>query len=125
MEFTTKETGKKVVIAPASFDDAFMLKSKINKALLENKIDPEIAFASGDTYSLILAIDGSMEVLNACFECLKKSTYAEVRITKELFDIEENRQDLYEILFFCLKVNVYPFYKSLISLLKTQLAKKS
>ena len=120
MEFTTKETGRKVVITPAGLDDAFLLKAKINKAFIENNINPQKALSEGDLFSLIMAMDSSFEVFDAAFRCLSKSTYNEVRITKELFEIEENRIDLYEILFYCLKVNVYPFFKSLVSLLKTK-----
>lgn len=125
MEFTTKETGRKVVINPAGLEDAFILKSKINKAFMDNKINPEVAISKGDYISVIMAIDGSIDVLNSCFQCLMKSTYNDVRITKELFESEENKPDLYEVLFFCLKVNVYPFYKSLVSLLKTHFAAKN
>lgn len=125
MEFTTTETGRKVVIAPAGLDEAFTLKAKINKAFIENKVNPQEAITTGDLLAVIMAMDSSLEVLNAAFDCLKKSTYNDVRITKELFESEENKPDLYEVLFYCLKVNVYPFFKSLVSLLKNQFAGKN
>lgn len=126
MEFVTQATGSKVVINAAELEDAFLLKTKIQKAFKENDIDPVVALSNGDVLSLIEAMDSSVEVFNGLFNCLKKSTYNGVKITPEVFSSEESRGDLYEVFFYCLKVNVYPFFKSLSSLLKIQsdLAKK-
>lgn len=123
MEFTTKATGAKVVVNAADLQDAFLLKTKIQKAFKENGINPVEALGKGDVFSLIDAMDGSMDVFDGLFTCLKKSTYNGAKITPEVFMSEETRGDLYEIFFYCLKVNVYPFFKSLSSLLSTQSAK--
>ena len=117
MEFTTKETGAKVVIEPADFRDAFLLKTKIQKAFKDNNLDPQQAIASGDFISLIMTLDSSVEVFDGIFDCLKKSRYNDVKITPETFAKEETRIDCYEVFYYCLKVNVYPFFKSLVSLL--------
>lgn len=120
MEFTTKENGAKVVLAPCSFEDAFRLKSKIEKALLENGIKIEQAFDE-DLGQLVLVLDSSEEVFNCLFDCLRKSTYNDVRITKEIFEDPDARADFYEIFFNCLKVNIYPFIKALLSRYNIQL----
>ena len=124
MEFTTKENNVKVVINTASLTDAFLLKSSIQKAFSNNNIDPQQEIASGNILPLIMAMDGSLEVFDGIFNCLSKSTYDGKRITKEIFEDEQARADLYEVFYYCLKVNIYPFFKSLSSLLSNLFIEK-
>ena len=119
MEFTTKG-GKKVVLNPASLDKAFKLKALVEKALFKQNInvmdilDKEEIFFE-DLFNIAMAIDSDIEVFDACFECMDKSIYDNIKITKAVFEDEEARGDLYEVLFYCLKVNVYPFFRHLLS----------
>lgn len=123
MEFTTK-SNVKVVLNPASLDKAFKLKALVEKALLKQGIkifdvleQGEISYE--DLFSLAMAVDSDIEVFDACFECMDKSIYNDVKITKAVFEDESARGDLYEVLFYCLKVNVYPFFRHLLSSLGT------
>lgn len=122
MEYTSTETGAKVIINAAPLQDAFKLKSDIQKALLANGIKMETAM-EGDVINLLMAIDSSEDVFNGLFRCLAKSSYNGVKITPEVFENEEARGDLYEVFFYCLKVNVYPFFKPLLSRFGIQLEK--
>lgn len=120
MEFTTKGNKAKVIIEPSSLDKAFKLKSLVEKAVLKQGINVFDFFSRGDlTYEdlfhLAMTIDSDIEVFDACFECLDKSIYNDVKITKAVFEDETARGDLYEVLFYCLKVNVYPFFRHLLS----------
>lgn len=124
MEFTTKGNGVKVVINPAGLDKAFKLKALVEKAILKQGIklfdvlgQEEISYEQ--IFQLAMAIDSDIEVFDACFDCLDKSTYNGVRIAKDVFEDETARGDIYEVLFYCLKVNVYPFFKPLLSSLGT------
>ena len=114
MEFTTKETGAKVVINPCSLVEAFKLKSAIQKSILDSGMSIEEALKK-DVAHLLLALDSSEDVFNRLFDCLRKSTYNGVRITYETFESESAKQDIYEVFFYCLKVNIYPFFKPLLS----------
>lgn len=114
MEYTSEETGAKIAINTCSFEDAFRLKSLIQKSLLDNNIQLDKALEE-DILGIIMALDSSKEVFEAMFKCLIKSTYNGIKITKETFEDEKARVDLYEIFFYCLKVNIYPFFKSLLS----------
>ena len=123
MEFTTK-SNVKVVLNPASLDKAFKLKALVEKALLKQGIkifdvleQGEISYE--DLFNLAMAVDSDVEVFDACFECMDKSIYNDVKITKAVFEDESARGDLYEVLFYCLKVNVYPFFRHLLSSLGT------
>ena len=123
MEFTSK-SGKKVVLNPAGLDKAFRLKSLVEKALLKQDIKIMDILSKGDVYyedlfNIAMAIDSDIDVFDACFECMEKSIYNDVKITKDVFEDESARGDLYEVLFYCLKVNVYPFFRHLLSSLGT------
>lgn len=119
MEFTTK-SNIKVVLNPASLDKAFKLKSLVEKSLLKQGIKISDLLGKGeisyeDIFSLAMAIDSDVDVFDACFDCMDKSIYNDVKITKAVFEDETARGDLYEVLFYCLKVNVYPFFRHLLS----------
>jgi hypothetical protein len=119
MEFTTK-SNVKVVLNPASLDKAFKLKSLVEKSLLKQGIKISDLLGKGeisyeDIFSLAMAIDSDVDVFDACFDCMDKSIYNDVKITKAVFEDETARGDLYEVLFYCLKVNVYPFFRHLLS----------
>mgnify|MGYP003300530257 FL=1 len=119
MEFTTK-SNVKVVLNPASLDKAFKLKSLVEKSLLKQGIKISDLLGNGeisyeDIFSLAMAIDSDVDVFDACFDCMDKSIYNDVKITKAVFEDEAARGDLYEVLFYCLKVNVYPFFRHLLS----------
>ena len=120
MEFITKESGTKVVLNPAGFLEAFRLKASIERALLKEKINIEEAIQQ-DLSGILIALDCSEDVLNNVFICLRKSTYGGAKITFETFEQDEAKADLYEILFYCLKVNIYPFFKPLLSRLGIEL----
>ncbi len=120
MEITIEESGAKVNIAVCSFESAFKLKSVIEKELLKSNINlMELDFEDiSKIINLLMVLDSSSEVFEAMFECLKKSSYNGVGIKKETFDTPEKWGDLYEVFFYCLKVNVFPFYKNLLSKFK-------
>ena len=114
MEFTTEENKAKVVINTASFGDAIKLKSALEKSLMDRGINLEGAI-DADLPSLFLAADSSQEVFSCLFKCLEKSTYNGVKITMDTFEDEAARLDFYEVVFYCLKVNIFPFFKYLCS----------
>lgn len=124
MEFTTKGNNVKVVINPAGLDKAFKLKSVVEKAILKQGIKlidvlSEESISYEQLFNLAMAVDSDVEVFDACFDCMEKSIYNNIKITKDVFEDETARGDLYEVLFYCLKVNVYPFFKHLLSSLGT------
>lgn len=120
MEITLEESGVKVNITASSFETAFRLKSTIERELLKSKInlmELDLEDIAG-IINVLMILDSSSEVFEAMFECLKKSSYNGVGIKKDTFDTPEKWGDLYEVFFYCLKVNVFPFYKNLLSKFK-------
>jgi len=64
---------------------------------------------------MIALADSSDEVYKAIFTCLARCTYNGEKITKQVFEPANARQDYYDIIFACAKENVAPFFESLIS----------
>lgn len=122
MDFITSGNKAKVTLVPASLDKAFKLKSAVERALLKYNVklfDALNDLTYEDLFNLGMIVDSDPDVYEACFDCMDKSIYNGVKITKAVFEDESARGDLYEVLFYCLKVNVFPFFKSLLSSLGT------
>ena len=118
MEYKSETTGARIVINPCSLTEAFKLKSLIEKSLVFGGRSIE-ELLDEDLMTLLLTVDSSEEVMLCLFDCLKKSTYNDIAIKPELFDDVKCREDLYEIFYNCIKVNIYPFFKKVLSKLKT------
>lgn len=101
------------------------LKSAIAKELASSdlggfKMDASVKFSEqelniADFAKLALAVDSSPAVYKALFACLKRCTYNGQSITEATFEDEKAREDYYEIVIECLRVNLSPFFKGLIS----------
>ena len=114
MEYKSEATGARIIINPCSLVEAFKLKSTIQKALLGQGLNIE-QLMDVDIMTVIMSLDSSEEVTNCLFECLKKSLYNDNAIKPDVFDDVKAREDLYEIFFNCIKVNLYPFFKTALS----------
>lgn len=140
LEFTTENTGARVVINVASMRQVTNLKNVILKEIIKNPLglklqenteaktvlEKEIDISGLLDYlkNTIVQIEISEDFNRAIFDCLGKCTYDMKRITPELFDdIPEARADYYEIIFKCIEENLRPFIKSLASKWKTLVQK--
>lgn len=121
MEFITTNSKKKIKIVPASFKDQLELKNAFWGVLKEN---PDITniFKEGDNnldgaIRGILFADTSETFIKQVFVCLESCIYEDAKKVNELLfeDEPDLREDYYEIIFECCKVNLTPFFKSLSS----------
>lgn len=121
MEFITSNAKKKIKIVPATFREQLELKNEFWKVLQQN---PEITSIFKDDNSSfesaiksILYADTSDGFIAKVFKCLQSCVYEDVKKIDELLfeDVPELREDYYEIVFECCKVNLSPFFKSLVS----------
>lgn len=134
LDFNTENTGARVVINPAPFKKVTTLKKVLLQEIKNNVIGLKVAEGNGAILgrqlefsgcidflkNVIVGADISEDVENAIFECLKHCTYDMHKITPELFDnIQEAREDYYEIIISCIEENLKPFIKSLVSKWKT------
>ena len=131
MEFTTTNGHKEITITASSFREAVSLKKAFLGALIESNAF-ETLKANDITISatnlldvigkLLINIDISDSFEKAIMKCLESCVYdGKQKITEQLFDdIPELREDYYEIITKCCEVNLRPFFKSLVSELKTR-----
>ena len=119
MEYKSEATGARIVINPCSYIEARKLQTTIEKALLNQNLNIE-GLLGEDLLTIVFALDSSEEAIDMLFNCLKKSTYNDVSIKPEVFDDVTAREDLYEIFGNCIKVNIYPFVKRILSKLGIQ-----
>ena len=120
MEYKSEATGARIVINPCSLIEAFKLKSKIEKALGKHGMSLS-QILEQDLTAVFLALDSDEEVFDCMFECLRQSQYNGTGIKPDVFDDVTAREDLYDIFFNCLKVNIHPFFKKILSKLEIQL----
>lgn len=126
MEFKAG-SGASVVISPAPFLNAMRLKAAIFKELATDgfeldmskfKDDAKIEDMDIDVAKILkvaMKVDSSPHVFAAILLCLEKCSYGGVKITSDTFEPDAAREDYYEIVFACMKVNLSPFFKGLLS----------
>ena len=121
VEFVSK-SGAEIVINMAPWLDAKRLKAAIEKeaAVAGVKLDDLKADVSV-LISTALSVDSSEAVDAALWACLVRCTRNKEKITPATFNTEEGRQDYYEIMLECLKVNFSPLFGSLLSVLPEDL----
>ncbi len=134
----TVPSGAKVVIGEVSLEEALALQDEIDLALLPynqsctkaiksyfammtSKLENgEIDIHLKDIYTLdglpemCLAVKSSKRVRDRMFDCLKRSTYNDQKITVSTFDNVNARADYYPIFIACLKENILPFFTFLV-----------
>lgn len=116
-------SGAKVIINEATWQKAMALKNAISKELSEVGIDIDMSTLQAENKSdalngliePLLKVDSSPEVYKALFECLEYCNYDGEKITEDTFEDLGARQDYYQIMIECIKVNLSPFFKGLLS----------
>ena len=135
-EITLQNSGKTLIINTASVEEVKYLKNVLLEELKKYPLglkllgntasvfDKQIDFTSVFDFikNVLISIDISEMAENAIFECLKHCVYDKThKVTMDLFnEVEEAREDYYEIILSCIEENLKPFIKSLVSMWKTQ-----
>ena len=138
-EIKLKHSGKTLIINTASTSEAKALKNvifnEIKKYPLGIKLlgntqsifDKQVDFTAVFDFikDVLISIDTSDEAESVIYDCLKHCVYDKVhKVTPDLFDeVEEAREDYYEIMYSCIEENLRPFIKSLISTFSTHYMK--
>lgn len=125
-------SGKKVVINPAPFGEVMALKSAIGRAVSQSEIDVDINaadlfnqdFNPASIAKIALFIDSDAEINSRLFGCLSRCLRDGEKITEATFEDVSAREDYYPIAFACLKENLSPFLKPLLSRLSAPAAAK-
>lgn len=138
-EITLQNSGKTLIINTASVEEVKYLKNVLLEELKKYPLglkllgntasvfDKQVDFTSVFDFikNVLISIDISEMAENAIFECLKHCVYDKThKVTIDLFnEVEEAREDYYEIILSCIEENLKPFIKSLVSMWKTQAEK--
>jgi hypothetical protein len=133
-EIKLQNTGKVLIINTATTAEVKYLKNALLEELKQYPLglkllgntqsifDKQVDFTSVFDFikNVLISIDISETAENAIFDCLKHCVYDKThKVTQELFDeVEEAREDYYEIIFACIEENLKPFIKSLVSMWK-------
>lgn len=138
-EVKLQNSGKMLIINTASTAEVKYLKNVLLEEFkkyplglkllgnTESVFDKQVDFTSVFDFikNVLISVDISETAENAIFDCLKHCVYDRThKVTLDLFDeIEEAREDYYEIIFACIEENLRPFIKSLVSMWKIQAEK--
>ena len=120
------DSGAEAVIRPASFQDAMALRKAIVSELknVDTDIDLDVQNIDGASLieklpKLVCAVDSSEKVEAALFACLRQCTRNGEKVTPQTFDNPEAWEDYYPIAIECMKENLRPFIKGLVSSLNS------
>ena len=138
-EIKLQNSGKMLIINTASVAEVKQLKNVLLEEFkkyplglkllgnTESIFDKQVDFTSVFDFikNVLISVDVSETAEYAIFECLKHCVYDKThKVTQDLFDeVEEAREDYYEIIFACIEENLKPFIKSLVSMWKTKIPK--
>ena len=133
-EVKLQNSGKMLIINTATTAEVKYLKNALLEELKQYPLglkllgntqsifDKQVDFTSVFDFikNVLISIDISETAENAIFDCLKHCVYDKThKVTQDLFDeVEEAREDYYEIIFACIEENLKPFIKSLVSMWK-------
>lgn len=133
-EIKLQNSGKMLIINTATTAEVKYLKNALLEELKQYPLglkllgntqsifDKQVDFTSVFDFikNVLISIDISETAENAIFDCLKHCVYDKThKVTQDLFDeVEEAREDYYEIIFACIEENLKPFIKSLVSMWK-------
>lgn len=119
----TLESGAKLLVSMVPFDDALALQRALANALKGIPLTADV-FEKDITQlkDAVLSVVSSVEVTDVLHRCMARSTYNNIRLTKDLFDdpklAEQIRQDYYSICWRVIEVNCKPFFFQIFSKLK-------
>lgn len=131
--------GKRLIITPASFDDAMELQDAVGEALKGTKmdfrgisglfgkedkkegsiLDADLGELSGPIETIagmVLSVVTSKRVKDALFKCAEKVILGNDKVDRDFFETVENRELYYPLMTEVIKVNLGPFFKRIGSL---------
>jgi len=116
----TLDSGAKLVVTIAPFQDAYALQKALLKSAKGLNISNELlSMDASAVFGAVINAATSDEVEACLFKCFERCTYNDVRINKALFDDEKlgpvAREDFYGISLKIIEANCKPFFKTAFS----------
>lgn len=105
-------SGAMLKITPAPFSDSKALYQAVLSELKDVSLGSKTEF--GDLYKTLFCVGFSSKTIERClWECFKRCTHNDVRITLDTFEPLECRDDYMKVCIEVAKDNIGPFGKSL------------
>lgn len=122
--------GKRLLITPASFEDAMDLQEAVADSLKGSRLDfkglnglagdnlmeTDLQELSGPIETIVgmaLSVITSKRVKASLFKCCERVVYGDSKVDRDFFESVENRELYYPIMTEVVKVNLGPFFKRL------------
>jgi hypothetical protein len=122
---TPLPSGVVLTVNCADYENADRLFRSVMTELRNAKADLGALASLGEDISPLvqggMTLLASKEVSDALWSCASRCLYGHEKVTRKLFEAEDARQDVYPLLWEVAKVNLSPFFGSLVSMLKTGL----
>lgn len=106
-------SGAKLKITPSSFAVAKELFQAVTEELKELNISATTEIDINLFKDLFCTGLSSKKIEKCLWECIKKATYNDLKITEDTFEPVEAREDYIQVMFEVAKENIAPFMKSL------------
>jgi hypothetical protein len=101
----------KITLSP--FKDAKALYQAMLEEAKTLKLDPHVEIDTNLYTDLFCAALSSKRIETALWECMKRVTYNDLKISDDTFEPEAARDDYLQVCFEVAKENVQPFMKAL------------
>lgn len=106
-------SGAKLKITPSSFAVAKDLFQAVTEEMKGLSISSSTEIDINLFKDLFCSGLSSKKIEKCLWECMKKATYNDLKITEDTFEPVEARQDYLQVMFEVAKENISPFMKSL------------
>jgi hypothetical protein len=113
MKVVQLPSGAELKIALAPFSEANALFKAIGAEMKNLKVEFDTEIDVNLLKDLVCSAVASDKIESCIWDCIKKSLYNDLKITKDTFEPVDARQDYYVVLFEVAKENLAPFTKSL------------
>lgn len=106
-------SGAKLKITPSSFAVSKELFQAVSEELKSLSISASTEIDINLFKDFFCAGLSSKKIEKCLWECMKKATYNDLKITEDTFEPVEAREDYLQVMFEVAKENITPFMKSL------------
>lgn len=111
-------SGKTLEVEDAPFEMARNLEMVITEEIRSMKFQPDLDVMGQLMKEGFLIALSSRKIDDALWECMKRCTYENIKISKATFEPVEAREDFHDVCFEVAQQNIRPFTKNLFAKFK-------
>jgi hypothetical protein len=107
------QSGAELAITLAPFEDSKNLYQALLSELKVLKVEYNTEIDVNFFKDIFCVGFSSKAVEAALWKCMSRVTYNDLKVTKDTFEVEEARQDYFDVCFEVARANIAPFTKNL------------